>query len=56
MKYKKRKLIKKMKQTGNSNIGRDKKYKSLKPGKRISASGGKYTETRANRSDVRERI
>jgi len=33
----------------------DKRYKALKAGKRVSASGGVYYESRANRSDVSRR-
>jgi len=51
MKYKKRKLLKKLKIHGKSNVARDKNFKALKPGKRISSTGKIYTETRANRSD-----
>ncbi len=42
-------------QTGKSNISRDKRYKALHPGKRISKSGRKYYEYRANRSDINRR-
>lgn len=33
----------------------DKRFKAKKPGRRVSASGTSYTETRANRSDVSRR-
>jgi hypothetical protein len=39
------------KQTGKSNQSRDKLYQAKKPGKRKSASGRTYYESRANRSD-----
>ena len=39
------------KQTGKSNQTRDKLYQAKKPGKRKSASGRTYYESRANRSD-----
>ncbi|MDD3071778.1 MAG: hypothetical protein PHX88_11360, partial [Methanoculleus horonobensis] len=39
------------KQTGTSSTVRDKKRKAMQPGKRRSASGRIYTETRKNRSD-----
>ena len=41
------------KQTGTSATVRDKKRKAMQPGKRRSASGRIYTETRKNRSDIR---
>ena len=41
------------KQTGTSGTTRDKKRKAMQPGKRRSASGRVYTETRKNRSDLR---
>lgn len=41
------------KQTGTSSMVRDKKRKAMQPGKRRSASGRTYTETRKNRSDIR---
>ena len=41
------------KQTGTSSTVRDKKRKAMQPGKRRSASGRIYTETRKNRSDLR---
>jgi len=41
------------KQTGTSATVRDKKRKAMQPGKRRSASGRTYTETRKNRSDLR---
>ena len=40
------------KQTGTSSTARDKKRKAMQPGKRRSASGRIYTETRKNRSDI----
>lgn len=39
-------------QTGTSSALYDKRRPALAPGKRISASGNKYTERRANRSDM----
>jgi len=41
------------KQTGTSNETRDKRRKAMQPGKRRSARGNSYTETRKNRSDLR---
>jgi len=38
-------------QTGKSNLKRDRARKAMQPGKRRSASGRTYTETRKNRSD-----
>lgn len=43
----------KHKQTGSSSIERDKRRKAMEPGKRRSASGRIYYETRKNRSDIR---
>ena len=43
------------KQTGTSNTKRDSARKAMQPGKRRSASGRVYTETRKNRSDIRGR-
>lgn len=40
------------KQTGKSNIAKDKARKALSPGQRVSAKGKKYYEYRRNRSDV----
>jgi len=40
-----------IKQTGGSNLLYDKRLQALKPGKRISKKGNKYTENRENRSD-----
>lgn len=39
------------KKTGGSNLLYDKRFQALKPGKRISKKGNKYTENRENRSD-----
>jgi len=36
-------------------LSQDKAFKAKKPGRRVSASGNTYTETRANRSDVSRR-
>jgi len=48
----KRRLIKRSKtQTGTTTIKADRKRKALAPGKRQSATGKVYTETRRNRSD-----
>ena len=48
-----KKTIKKKvyKQTGGSNLLYDKRFQALRPGKRISKKGNKYTENRENRSD-----
>jgi len=40
-------------QTGKSNEARDKKRSAMQPGKRRSARGRIYWETRKNRSDIR---
>lgn len=40
-----------LRQTGTSVESKDKKYKALKPGKRISRFGNVYYEYRKNRSD-----
>lgn len=42
-------------QTGKSNLARDRKRKAMSPGKRRSASSRIYYEYRKNRSDVRGR-
>jgi len=39
-------------QVGSSNVKRDKERKALRSGKRISATGKIYWETRKNRSDI----
>lgn len=44
------------KQRGKSDIQWDRAIKALKPGKRISASGNIYWETRRNRSDLKGRL
>jgi len=36
---------------GKSNTKRDRQRQALPPGKRISSSGRRYTETRKNRAD-----
>ncbi len=43
------------KQTGTSHVKRDSARKAMQPGKRRSASGRVYSETRRNRSDIRGR-
>lgn len=43
------------KQTGTSHVKRDSARKAMQPGKRRSASGRVYTETRRNKSDIRGR-
>jgi hypothetical protein len=52
---KKKAPARKRKQTGTSNKLFDKQRKAKPVGKRTSASGQEYTETRANRSDVDRR-
>lgn len=48
----KKRKVKKYKQTGSrKSITHDRALKAKAPGKRRSASGNKYTETRRNRSD-----
>jgi hypothetical protein len=53
-KERKRRLIKLMPQTAKSMVDKtaDKKRKALKCGLRISKTGQRYYETRANRCDV----
>lgn len=46
------KVVKVTSQVGKSSMPRDKVRKALHPGKRISASGKIYWETRKNRSDL----
>lgn len=48
----KRKNLRELEQVGKSNIPRDRVRKALMSGKRISASGKVYWETRKNRSDA----
>jgi len=38
-------------QTGKTNMTKDKKYKAMTPGKRVSRFGNVYYEYRKNRSD-----
>lgn len=38
---------------GKSNTKRDKARAALPPGRRISAKGNAYTETRKNRADIK---
>lgn len=45
-----------VKQTGTSNIVKDKLLKAKPPGTRKSKSGHYYTETRKNRSDVKGKL
>lgn len=45
-----------VKQTGRTTIARDRKRTAMKPGKRRSASGKTYWETRRNRSDRSRRL
>ena len=44
--------LKKIMQTGSSDLARDKMRKAKKVGWRVSKSGKKYFENRKNRSDV----
>ena len=48
-----RALTRSTRQTGTSNMVRDRKRKALAPGKRISKKGNIYYENRRNRSDVK---
>lgn len=53
---KKRTMLKrKTRQTGSSVEEVDEKLSAFPPGKRVSATGNIYTETRANRSDISKR-
>lgn len=54
-KRKARALTKTTRQTGTSNMARDRKRKAIAPGKRRSKSGRIYYEYRKNRSDVKGR-
>lgn len=47
-----KKLVKELPQRGKSNLKRDRVRVALPPGKRVSASGNIYWETRKNRSDA----
>jgi hypothetical protein len=48
---KKKAVTKGSTQTGTSVRGKDRLHQAKKPGKRVSASGNVYFESRANRSD-----
>ncbi len=53
---KKPRVVKVLPQTGKrKSVEKDRKKKALAPGRRISKTGRKYTETRRNRSDKRKR-
>jgi|LGVE01.1.fsa_nt_gb hypothetical protein len=52
-KRKARVLIRSARQTGVSNMARDKNLKALSPGKRRSKTGNIYYERRRNRSDIK---
>jgi len=54
-KKKPRALTRSTRQTGSSDMARDRKRKALAPGKRRSKNGNIYTENRKNRSDVKGR-
>ena len=45
-------IVRTLPQTGRTNVAVDQTIKAMKPGKRISATGNVYWETRKNRSDV----
>ena len=47
-----RRNLKKLKQVGRTNVGKDRKRDALLPGKRVSKTGNVYWETRKNRSDA----
>jgi hypothetical protein len=47
-----RRNLRKLKQVGRTTIKRDEVRHSLMPGKRVSASGKIYWETRKNRTDA----
>ena len=50
-------VIKDLPQSGRFvDIKRDKGRKALPPGVRISKTGKKYTETRRNRTDIRQGV
>lgn len=52
-----RKVLKARKtQTGKSDVSSDKKRKAMQPGKRRSASGRVYSESRKNRSDLKGKM
>jgi hypothetical protein len=55
VKRKPRALTKDTRQTGSSDMARDRKRKALAPGKRRSKKGNIYYENRKNRSDVKGR-
>ena len=45
-------IYKYKKQTGTTDVAKDKKLNALKPGKRVSKAGNVYYERRKNRSDM----
>ena len=49
-------VTKRLPQRGRSNKRVDRRFSALKPGRRVSKTGKRYTETRANRSDKRKRL
>jgi len=55
VKRKARALTRSTRQTGSSDMSRDRKRKALAPGKRRSKKGNIYYENRRNRSDVKGR-
>jgi hypothetical protein len=55
--YKKQRLIEPLSQVKNrKSVAKDKKYKALRPGRRVSRRGKEYTETRSNRSDKKKQL
>jgi hypothetical protein len=48
-------IVRRLSQTGKTSVPVDRTLKALPPGKRISATGHVYWETRKNRSDVDSR-
>ena len=55
IKLKSPKVLKVTHAVGSSNLKWDKRYKAMKPGKRISKKGNIYWEYRINRSDINPR-
>ena len=53
IKLKSPKVLKVTHAVGSSNLKWDKRYKAMKPGKRISKRGNIYWEYRINRSDIK---
>jgi hypothetical protein len=45
-------IVRRLAQTGKTSVPVDRTLKAIPPGKRVSATGHVYWETRKNRSDI----